>query len=626
MSQPMTTLPCGVLRRFALFAVFVWAGATTSSVAASDVLRVMLEEPVGGEIHGGVGNLRGWAVASEGIEKVEIWIDGAYAFDAPYGGARSDVAEAFPDVDGSDKSGFSLAYGYVDLTSGSHTISAVAHTVTGETEESAANFTVVKFKGEFISGPNAVDLSNTSCEASGDEISASNALIGGDAYDMVLDWRTAEQGFEVVDISEFVDESGATGPADSGNAGEFWTPPDNVEWIPFDFNGSGDKFCEDIDGFCAGWLETASRECRDNYKLGDSPEDTQSRRDYGSCAYDMVFRPYISIETSRTTSALSQAQKDTAKRLRESGWDQPSDQPVTFRTASDIPEPILEASKEGMVAAIDRLGNYGPLRVYLVGNDLAAAEELAEDFCEFNYPADYKERCLEDQGEAIREMAYIYPGGNGFQQSSWTLEQPVQSFVHNPYADENNQHNTAETDLINDKRVNAHEYFHVYQAAHKVYRGDYGFGWSTTRWVEEGAAIYFEQVMAKRMSWQDSVLLDNRVREDLNSMKSFTNRFPGVSIRDVDSEARTERLYSYCGQQCIGKLQYEFGHIAFKYLEGKVSQQKILFDYWDAQTEYGWADAFGLVFDQSLTDFYTEFEAFLLLSVDEQLVELGISP
>ncbi len=58
----------------------------------------MLEEPINGEIHGGVGNLRGWAVASEGIDKVEIFIDGEYAFDAPYGGARGDVGGAFPEV------------------------------------------------------------------------------------------------------------------------------------------------------------------------------------------------------------------------------------------------------------------------------------------------------------------------------------------------------------------------------------------------------------------------------------------------------------------------------------------------------------------------------------------------
>ena len=115
---------------------------------AQSTFRLSLEEPVAGEIHGGVGNLRGWAVASEGIEKIEIWIDGAYAFDAPYGGARSDVGGTFPDVNGSNKSGFSLAYGYGDLAPGSHTISAIAHTVTGETEESAAKFTVVKFKKE----------------------------------------------------------------------------------------------------------------------------------------------------------------------------------------------------------------------------------------------------------------------------------------------------------------------------------------------------------------------------------------------------------------------------------------------------------------------------------------------
>ena len=51
------------------------------------VHRVALEEPVAGEIHTGVGNLRGWAVATDGISKVEIFIDGAYEFDAPYGGS-----------------------------------------------------------------------------------------------------------------------------------------------------------------------------------------------------------------------------------------------------------------------------------------------------------------------------------------------------------------------------------------------------------------------------------------------------------------------------------------------------------------------------------------------------------
>ena len=58
------------------------------------------------ETHTGVGNLRGWAISSDGIDKVEIYIDDAYALDAPYGGVRTDVRDAFPDVEGSENSGF----------------------------------------------------------------------------------------------------------------------------------------------------------------------------------------------------------------------------------------------------------------------------------------------------------------------------------------------------------------------------------------------------------------------------------------------------------------------------------------------------------------------------------------
>ena len=172
----------------------------SANTKAEDVFRLMLEEPINGEIHGGVGNLRGWAVASEGIEKVEIFIDGEYAFDAPYGGARGDVGGAFPEVPDADQSGFSSAYAYSLLSSGTHTIKALAHTRAGTTKESAATFEVVKFKQAFISDPDAVDLTGTSCSVRSDEISVGNAQVDGDTYDVLLDWRTAEQGFEIVKV------------------------------------------------------------------------------------------------------------------------------------------------------------------------------------------------------------------------------------------------------------------------------------------------------------------------------------------------------------------------------------------------------------------------------------------
>ena len=198
----MTQFPIVRLPLQALAPLFVMGMGLSVGVKAEGVFRLMLEEPINGEIHGGVGNLRGWAVASEGIDKVEIFIDGEYAFDAPYGGARGDVGGAFSEVPNADQSGFSSAYAYSLLSSGTHSIAAVAHTRAGTTKESAATFEVVKFKQAFISDPDAVDLMDTSCSVRSDEISVGNAQVDGDTYDVLLDWRTAEQGFEIVKITE----------------------------------------------------------------------------------------------------------------------------------------------------------------------------------------------------------------------------------------------------------------------------------------------------------------------------------------------------------------------------------------------------------------------------------------
>ena len=164
------------------------------------VLEVALEEPIDGQVHTGVGNLRGWAVASEGITKVEILIDGVLAFEAPYGGSRGDVGGAFPDVEGASESGFSLAYNYSGLVAGPHTVTAVAYNALGETQESSASFEVVRFDTPFIADPNAVNLNSGSCTISSDEISITDARVEGALLDLVLKWRTAEQGFEIVEI------------------------------------------------------------------------------------------------------------------------------------------------------------------------------------------------------------------------------------------------------------------------------------------------------------------------------------------------------------------------------------------------------------------------------------------
>ena len=162
--------------------------------------RVALEEPVAGQAHTGVGNLRGWAVATDGIVKVTILIDGVYAFDAPYGGSRGDVGGAFPDVLNANESGFSLAFNYSSLPAGAHTITAVAYTPDGATRESSAEFEVVRFDSPFITGDDVVNLNSSSCMVEADQISIVDAIVDGAILDLLLKWRTAEQGFEIVEI------------------------------------------------------------------------------------------------------------------------------------------------------------------------------------------------------------------------------------------------------------------------------------------------------------------------------------------------------------------------------------------------------------------------------------------
>ena len=110
------------------------------------------------------------------------------------------MGSAFPDIADSANSGFGAAYNYSNLSAGTHTVTAVAHTETGETKESTKQFEVVRFPNPYIAASDAVDLSTASCALESDEISIVDALVEGDVYDLKLKWRTAEQGFEIVEI------------------------------------------------------------------------------------------------------------------------------------------------------------------------------------------------------------------------------------------------------------------------------------------------------------------------------------------------------------------------------------------------------------------------------------------
>lgn len=169
-------------------------------VEEESALRIRLEEPADGFVHMGVGNLRGWAVSSVGIRKVEAYLDGDLLAQVPYGGTRGDVGNAYPDIDGSGLSGFSMAFNYSGIGAGAHTLEVVAHSVDNKTISKQVEFQTVRFNAPFIGANETVDLNMAASVLSGNEIRLENISIAGKSYNLLLRWRTSEQGFEIVEL------------------------------------------------------------------------------------------------------------------------------------------------------------------------------------------------------------------------------------------------------------------------------------------------------------------------------------------------------------------------------------------------------------------------------------------
>ena len=166
-----------------------------------DPLRASLAEPRNNGVHSGVGMIHGWAVSGEGVERIAVFIDGDYAFDAPYGDPRADIGNAFPDINGSSTSGFSVPFRYSTLSAGQHTVSIVVTDKFGAQVERSSTFEVVRFDKAFINQADTPNLNWSSTASFGDYIIVRSAQVGDQAYDLVLAWQIQSQTFEIVQIT-----------------------------------------------------------------------------------------------------------------------------------------------------------------------------------------------------------------------------------------------------------------------------------------------------------------------------------------------------------------------------------------------------------------------------------------
>lgn len=174
--------------------------ASLSSVWAGDIV-LAVEEPIAASTYSGVANIRGWVVGSVGIDRVDLYVDGALLTPIPTGGRRSDVGDAYPSYPNSANAGFSMAFNYSNLLAGPHTILIRAVDREGAIKETMVGFSVTRFSNPYISDPASISLNGASATFDSRSFLLKNVAAEGKTYDIRLEWRTEAQGFAITRIN-----------------------------------------------------------------------------------------------------------------------------------------------------------------------------------------------------------------------------------------------------------------------------------------------------------------------------------------------------------------------------------------------------------------------------------------
>ena len=167
-----------------------------------DAMQMRLDEPVNGGSHSGVGMIRGWVVSEEPIDRIEVYVDGEYSFDIPYGDPRADIAAKFPDNENAARSGFSVPYRFSALSKGEHDIEVIAVDRFGNRTKRSANFGVARFEKGYIGSADTPDLEWTFASTGAESIYLRRIWVGDASYDLELKWQPRTQKFEIVEIEK----------------------------------------------------------------------------------------------------------------------------------------------------------------------------------------------------------------------------------------------------------------------------------------------------------------------------------------------------------------------------------------------------------------------------------------
>ena len=151
------------------------------------------------------------------------------------------------------------------------------------------------------------------------------------------------------------------------------------------------------------------------------------------------------------------------------------------------------------------------------------------------------------------------------------------------------------------RKVLNHEYFHSYQAAHRlrVPQADRG-----ALWLFEGSAEYAANIIAAKAGWVD---WEHALKWRMDAIQWARKEVPGLSISMNETKVQQAEI----DPEFRHVLTYEMGFWTSAFASHLGGGNAILIDYWDDYEELGWRDSFESNVGYSVEEFYVLFEEFL---------------
>lgn len=303
---------------------------------------------------------------------------------------------------------------------------------------------------------------------------------------------------------------------------------------------------------------------------------------------------------SRQPDSFSWAQADE---LLRTGIFHPLKEPPEYVVLEGYPDEYRQAIAAGIDTARTYFGNYGPIRIYILGQTdgvvgtRAARQAFVDEYCRLrleNAPDGFQDNCYEGPGQRLIDVATA--GGQEAYQSIVVFTDPPYSELVFINAD---AWGTSDMPLRG-----IHEYTHVFQMVYPEAPG----------WLMEGGAVFFEAWLGGKHGW---VNFNQAMRRSMESAQEGRSRDRGLSDMEYTKDLPEEM------EPFHRNIAYDMGVWAVTYIisrsdSGSIASYRDVF--YPLLREHGWKKAVATYTGtKDLADFYQQFEEFLAQPLDEQM-------